>query len=73
MVGSAIVRELQRQGYTNIITRPHKELDLTRQTSKPAPPQRCGTPSSASSLTAWTLQALGSTNPMSPASVPVGH
>ncbi len=32
MVGSAIVRELQRQGYTNIITRTHAELDLTRQT-----------------------------------------
>lgn len=31
MVGSAIVRELQRQGYTNIITRTHKELDLCRQ------------------------------------------
>lgn len=31
MVGSAIVRELQRQGYKNIITRSHKELDLTRQ------------------------------------------
>ncbi|MCM1177384.1 MAG: NAD-dependent epimerase/dehydratase family protein, partial [Bacteroides sp.] len=31
MVGSAIVRELVRQGYTNIITRTHKELDLTRQ------------------------------------------
>lgn len=31
MVGSAIVRELQRQGYTNIITRTHKELDLIRQ------------------------------------------
>ena len=31
MVGSAIVRELQRQGYTNIITRTHKELDLLRQ------------------------------------------
>ena len=31
MVGSAIVRELQRQGYTNIITRTHKELGLTRQ------------------------------------------
>ena len=31
MVGSAIVRELQRQGYTNIITRAHAELDLTRQ------------------------------------------
>ena len=28
MVGSAIVRELQRQGYTNIVTRTHKELDL---------------------------------------------
>lgn len=31
MVGSAIVRELQRQGYTNIITRTHSELDLTDQ------------------------------------------
>ena len=31
MVGSAIVRELNRQGYTNIVTRTHKELDLTDQ------------------------------------------
>lgn len=31
MVGSAIVRELKRQGYDNIITRTHKELDLCRQ------------------------------------------
>jgi GDP-L-fucose synthase len=31
MVGSAICRELERQGYHNIITRTHKELDLTRQ------------------------------------------
>ena len=31
MVGSAIVRELQRQGYVNIVTRTHRELDLTRQ------------------------------------------
>ena len=31
MGGSAIVRELQRQGYTNLITRTHRELDLTRQ------------------------------------------
>lgn len=31
MVGSAIVRELRRQGYSNIITRTHSELDLTRQ------------------------------------------
>lgn len=31
MVGSAIVRELERQGYTNIITRTHRELDLLRQ------------------------------------------
>ncbi len=31
MVGSAIKRELERQGYTNIITRTHRELDLTRQ------------------------------------------
>ena len=31
MVGSAIVRELERQGYTNIITRTHDQLDLTDQ------------------------------------------
>ena len=31
MVGSAIVRELQCQGYTNLITRTHAELDLCRQ------------------------------------------
>lgn len=31
MVGSAIVRELQRRGYNNIITRTHRELDLTCQ------------------------------------------
>ena len=31
MVGSAIFRELKRNGYTNIITRTHSELDLTRQ------------------------------------------
>lgn len=31
MVGSAIVRELKRQGYENIIVRTHSELDLTRQ------------------------------------------
>ena len=32
MVGSAIVRCLEKQGYDNIIVRTHKELDLTRQT-----------------------------------------
>lgn len=31
MVGSAIVRTLQAQGYTNIIGRTHAELDLTNQ------------------------------------------
>ena len=31
MVGSAIVRALEKNGYQNIITRTHKELDLTRQ------------------------------------------
>lgn len=31
MVGSAIVRELERQGYSNILTRTHVELDLTDQ------------------------------------------
>lgn len=31
MVGSAIVRALQKQGYRNILTRSHAELDLTSQ------------------------------------------
>lgn len=31
MVGSAIVRELKRQGYDNIVMRTHQELDLSRQ------------------------------------------
>ena len=31
MVGSAIVRELQRQGYHNLVLKTHAELDLTRQ------------------------------------------
>ena len=31
MVGSAIVRELRRQGYGNLVLRTHRELDLTRQ------------------------------------------
>lgn len=31
MVGSAIVRELEKQGYSNIVLRTHSEMDLTRQ------------------------------------------
>lgn len=31
MVGSAICRELERQGYANILTRTHQELNLERQ------------------------------------------
>ena len=31
MVGAAILRELTRQGYQNIVTRTHAELDLCRQ------------------------------------------
>lgn len=31
MVGSAIVRNLKAQGYSNIVTRTHAELDLTNQ------------------------------------------
>ncbi|GFI44322.1 GDP-L-fucose synthase [Lachnospiraceae bacterium] len=31
MVGSAIIRELQRQGYKNLLVRTHGELDLRRQ------------------------------------------
>jgi len=33
MVGSAIVRQLQAAGHTNIVTRSHAELDLKNQTS----------------------------------------
>ena len=32
LVGSAICKSLQEKGYQNIITRTHKELDLTNQT-----------------------------------------
>jgi GDP-L-fucose synthase len=31
MVGSAIIRCLQAQGFNNIVTKTHSELDLTRQ------------------------------------------
>ena len=31
LVGSAILRELQRQGYSNIITKTHSEFDLICQ------------------------------------------
>ena len=31
MVGSAIVRALEKEGYHNIVTRTHKELNLCRQ------------------------------------------
>lgn len=31
MVGSAIIRQLEKEGYHNIITRTHKELNLCRQ------------------------------------------
>ena len=31
MVGSAIVRQLYKQGYGNLVTRTHRELDLSRQ------------------------------------------
>ena len=31
MVGSAIVRELKKEGYNNLILKSHRELDLTRQ------------------------------------------
>lgn len=33
MVGSAIVRNLQAQGYSNIVTRTHAELELTNQSA----------------------------------------
>ena len=33
LVGAAIVRKLQSEGFTNLVLRTHKELDLTRQQS----------------------------------------
>ena len=33
LVGSALLRQLSAQGYTNIVTRTHADLDLTHQTS----------------------------------------
>ncbi len=33
MVGSAIVRNLEAKGFTNIVVRTHAELDLTNQTA----------------------------------------
>ena len=33
LVGSAIVRKLEKEGFTNIVTRTHHQLDLTRQTA----------------------------------------
>ena len=33
LVGSAIVRQLTQRGFSNIVTRTHKELDLTNQSS----------------------------------------
>ena len=33
MVGSANIRQLQKRGFDNLITRTHKELDLTNQSS----------------------------------------
>ena len=33
LVGSAIIRELQSKGFTNLITRTHNEIDLTNQHS----------------------------------------
>jgi len=32
LVGGALLRELNEEGYNNLLTRTHKELDLTRQT-----------------------------------------
>lgn len=31
LVGSALIRQLEKQGYTNILTQTHEELDLTNQ------------------------------------------
>ena len=33
LVGSALLRQLSAQGYTNVVTRTHAELDLTHQTA----------------------------------------
>ena len=33
MVGAAILKQLLDRGYSNVVTKTHKELDLTRQSS----------------------------------------
>ena len=33
LVGSAVMRQLETRGYTNLITRTHKELDLVNQSA----------------------------------------
>ena len=50
MVGSAIVRTLQQQGHTHIVTRTYAELNLTNQEAvkdffKAEKPRRCCLPS----------------------------
>ena len=36
LVGSAILRKLAAEGYTNILTRSHSDLDLTRRINRSA-------------------------------------
>ena len=36
LVGSALVRQLQANGYTNLVLRTHAELDLTNQAATAA-------------------------------------
>ena len=31
LIGSAILRELKKERYSNLVTKTHEELDLTRQ------------------------------------------
>jgi GDP-L-fucose synthase len=42
LVGSALIRQLEKQGYNNIIFRTHAELDLTNQAQVKFLLSKCG-------------------------------
>ena len=59
LVGSAIVLELQKKGYTNILTRSHKEFDLTSQAAVAAFFISCVVVVLVASIGEWWLVVSG--------------
>ncbi len=62
LVGSAIMRQLHAQGYTNTVTRTHAELDLTNQltlNSFPIVNIGCGKDQTIQELAERIKQAIG--------------